>query len=52
MVYSLDIAPHHIGGGIGYTVIPILGIGFGVNYTYNTETEKFEPGIKLNLLRW
>jgi hypothetical protein len=60
---SLDFAPHH--GGIGLTwflspksrfkilqALAGFGAGVGFNYTYNTTTDKFEPGLKGTLIRW
>jgi hypothetical protein len=50
---GLDIAPYHIGVGITYELLPVVGSGIGANYTYNTQTNKWEPGLKLQFIkRW
>lgn len=57
---SLDIAPHHAGGGITWhpstkgklRMLAAAGAGAGFNYTYNTVTKKLEFGLKGTLIRW
>lgn len=50
--FSIDLAPHRVGGAVNYLQVPFLGLGAGIQLLYNTHDDRFEPGLKIQFKRW